>query len=105
MLNLVGSCLVSFLPNSTQIFNLMGELLWLFSSFMDIVREKTDDRREVSQREVDSITLSEVTGWWRLCDAVQMSCFHAASYEHLHRVSVSIHSLIFLKSSKMTAIR
>lgn len=61
MLNLVGSCSVSFLP--TQILNLMGELLWVFSSFIDIVREKTDDRREVSQREADGITLSKVTGW------------------------------------------
>lgn len=41
----------------------MGELLWVFSSFIDIVREKTDDRREVSQREADGITLSKVTGW------------------------------------------
>lgn len=99
----------SFLSNSPQIFNQMGELLWVFSLFfLGIVKEKTDGRREVSHGERLIALLSKLTGLRSLCNAVTMSCFHAASctpHEHLRLVSVSIHSLIFLKSSKMTAIR
>lgn len=85
----------------------MGELLWVLSSFIGLVREKTDGKSGKSSREEGhSIATSKLTGLWMLCNAVTMSCFRAAScahYGHLHLVSVSVHSLIFLKSSKLTS--
>lgn len=42
----------SFLPNCPQIFNQLGELLWVFSfNFMGIVKGKTDGGREVNRGE------------------------------------------------------
>lgn len=42
----------SFLPKCPQIFNQLGELLWVFSFFfMGIVKEKTDGRREADHGE------------------------------------------------------
>lgn len=47
----------SFLLNAPKVFNQMGELLWVVSSFIGIVREKTDGRRVASQGERRVIAL------------------------------------------------